>query len=317
MARAQIALVLTSILSVAWCSREEGLDTSTMLQVSAPPDAVAHAGADGHDRRTPRVMGSARDLTLQIGETAGICHTVFLTSVFTAWGNERRETPSLRFFERYYRAMTSLASGGPGAVVLYDDLPMDIVRNFSDDAVSFQKVDISGFDPKMSLDELRYSVFEEAIKKHSEWKTIFMTDIRDAVVLRDPCPLVAGHADKLFAGSRPARLNLTSDEQLAQSGGNYLTWDVAQSDSPHLELNPVVLGGRRPVVLKALGKVRELSSDSQLAAESRSRADRSSASAIHYAADSALGKDKVMAGVPLHSKLDANKHRADVYFWCK
>mmetsp|Transcript_105114 Transcript_105114/g.304084 ORF Transcript_105114/g.304084 Transcript_105114/m.304084 type:complete len:324 (+) Transcript_105114:63-1034(+) len=317
MARAQIALVLTSILSVAWCSREEGLDTSTMLQVSAPPDAVAHAGADGHDRRTPRVMGSARDLTLQIGETAGICHTVFLTSVFTAWGNERRETPSLRFFERYYRAMTSLASGGPGAVVLYDDLPMDIVRNFSDDAVSFQKVDISGFDPKMSLDDLRYLVFEEQIQKHPEWSTIFITDMRDALVLRDPCSLVDGHADKLFAGSRPARAPPSYDGKLVQVDGNYLAWNVSQLDTSHLELNPMVLGGKRPVILKALGKVRDLLSDQQLSIVSRNRADGVNASAITHAAYSALGKDKVMTGVPLHSKSIAYDHRTDDYFWCK
>jgi len=321
---ARIGFVLALFrLSMAWCSREEALrsgtgaiDTSAMLQLSA-----LNASSGGHDPRIPRRMSSEdMDLTWQAGDLAEGCHTVFLTSVFTTHGNHhsgRQETPSFKFFESYYRSMTSLQGRGPGVLVLYDDLPADLVRNFSDGAVSFQKVDLSGFDPKMSLDDLRYLVFEEQIQKHPEWSTIFITDMRDALVLRDPCSLVDGHADKLFAGSRPARAPPSYDGKLVQVDGNYLAWNVSQLDTSHLELNPMVLGGKRPVILKALGKVRDLLSDQQLSIVSRNRADGVNASAITHAAYSALGKDKVMTFVPVHSKSNAYEHRTDVYFWCK
>jgi len=309
-----------------------------MLQVSSPravnpgagrvPSAgelslATVASAVGHPL-TPPGAGSDLDLAMLLADHSGDCKTVLLTNVFTTREDpqaKRHGMPTFEYFERYYRSILSLPSGRASAVIFYDDLPEDLVRNYTsgDGAVSFTKVDISGLDPIMGLNDLRYQVFEEHIKKHPEWETIFMTDINDVTVIHNPCAFVDRTPDKLFVGSQtePLKPREFIHHKFEQAGGKYLKWYEAQPDFSLPLLNAGIIGGKRSVVLRALRKVNEMLEDPELPGRKMDVGVRINMEAVNYVFYTAFGRESLVTGVPLHSKFYYFQNRTDVYFWHK
>jgi len=297
-------------------------DGSSMLQLQR---ARGEAGSgESRDDRRPPSGGSDLDLSILLDEHSEACHTVYLTNVFTTRPDpqgKRKGVPDFTYFERYYRSILSLPTGRASAVILYDSLPEDLVRNYStgDDVLSFRKVDISKLDPLMGLNDLRFLVFEEEVKKHPEWSTIFMTDIRDVLAIHNPCMFVKRHPEKIFVGSQPNSLKpyWVAAKQFGRAGGKYLAWYTAQPDDAVPELNAGLIGGRRPVVLKVLSKIIEVLLDP----ETTGRKERTNVTinmpAVNYGIYTNFGMKMIVTGRPLHSEFRGYENRTDVYFWHK
>jgi len=260
-------------------------------------------------------------MPLLLDDHSSTCETVFLTTAFGSRPDpqaKRYKPPTLDYIERYYRSILSIPGGKAKALIFHDGLPDDIVRNYStaDGAVTFVKVDLSGMDENLGLNDLRYQVYEEQVKKHAEWETVFMTDASDVVALHNPCVLVARQPDKIFVGSQPSHIKPFPYIQMKfeEMGGKYLEWYKAQEDGKVTLLNAGIIGGRRSRVLDALAEINQALLDPMLEVRRNGSNVRVNMPAINYVFHAQLGDDKIVTGAPLHSKFWAYEDRADVYF---
>mmetsp|Transcript_117158 Transcript_117158/g.338721 ORF Transcript_117158/g.338721 Transcript_117158/m.338721 type:complete len:344 (-) Transcript_117158:84-1115(-) len=343
MARASAPLacaLVWSLLVAAWSQGEElgsacGDDETTSTLQLLGVDAVAgsslvQAGSESRDSvgdsapRGPPGGGGDLDLRLLIEDHNQTCTTVFLTNVFTTRADpqgKRKGIPDFTYFERYYRSIMAIPSGRAQAVVLYDYLPEDLIRNYSvgDKALTFKKVDVSKIDKLMGLNDLRFLLFEDEVKAHPEWGTIFMTDIRDVMAIHNPCSFVDRHPDKLYVGSQPNNMKPYKWmlRQFDMAGGKYLEWYNSQPDDDRLELNAGLLGGKRPMILQVLRKINAMLMDPELGGRKNQTNVTVNMAAVNYACYEGFGIERVVTGAPLHSEFRAFENRTDVYFWHK
>eukprot|EP00429_Kryptoperidinium_foliaceum_P018701 CAMPEP_0176038796 /NCGR_PEP_ID=MMETSP0120_2-20121206/19229_1 /TAXON_ID=160619 /ORGANISM="Kryptoperidinium foliaceum, Strain CCMP 1326" /LENGTH=354 /DNA_ID=CAMNT_0017372191 /DNA_START=65 /DNA_END=1129 /DNA_ORIENTATION=+ len=326
----------------ATCAPAPGtIDQISMLQVhgveavaskvlaTSGDESHAHVGSQNKhhgpkELRGPPGGGVDLDLEMLVEDHSQACHTVFLTNVFTTRADpqgKRKGMPDFTYFERYYRSMLSLPSGRASALILYDYLPEELVSNYTtgDGTVSFLKVDVSHIDKLMGLNDLRFLVFEEQVKKHPEWETIFLTDIRDVMAIHNPCFFVNRNPDKLFVGSQPNNLKpyKWALRQFAMAGGKYLDWYNSQPDDDVVELNAGLLGGKRPMILSVLRKINEMLMDPELGGRKNHTNVTVNMAAVNYACYQGFGKEKVVTGSPLHSEFRSFENRTNVYFWHK
>jgi len=202
------------------------------------------------------------------------------------------------------------------SVVLHDILDENITNTYTtrDGAVSFRKVDISGMDPIMGLNDLRFLLFEEELNKHPEWDTVFLTDIRDVVVVHNPCSLVEERPDALFVQSEKSSMKPFPyvRGKFEEMGGKYLEWYDAVPDQTNL-LSPGLIGGKRSVVLKALDGLNAVMTDPELASRKEGKV-KINFVAANYAFRTNFDSKNIVTGSPLHSEYWAYENRTDVYF---
>eukprot|EP00429_Kryptoperidinium_foliaceum_P065001 CAMPEP_0176067148 /NCGR_PEP_ID=MMETSP0120_2-20121206/33514_1 /TAXON_ID=160619 /ORGANISM="Kryptoperidinium foliaceum, Strain CCMP 1326" /LENGTH=341 /DNA_ID=CAMNT_0017400761 /DNA_START=51 /DNA_END=1076 /DNA_ORIENTATION=+ len=302
----------------------------SMLQIAPATGPLGSSSAEGiellqalaaSDPRTPPGGGDDLDMSLLLEDHRSTCHTVFLTTVFGSRPDPQgkiHKPPTFDYIDRYYRSILAIPGGRAQAVVLYDTLPLDVIRNYStgDGTVQFVNVDISGMDEKLGLNDLRYQVFEEQVKKHPEWDTIFMTDASDVIALHNPCVLVDKQPDKIFVGSQPQKMKPYTYIQMkfGELGGKYFDWYMAQPDGKLQLLNAGIIGGRRAKVLDALARMNKVLLDPELAIRRNGSEVKVNMPAFNYVFHAEFGDDKIVTGAPLHSKFWEYEARADVYF---
>mmetsp|Transcript_41309 Transcript_41309/g.115035 ORF Transcript_41309/g.115035 Transcript_41309/m.115035 type:complete len:354 (+) Transcript_41309:44-1105(+) len=269
--------------------------------------------------------GSALHLSLLLDDHSSTCETVFLTTLLSTRDDPQRHVaiqPNFTYIEAYWRSILSLPGGRAKAVVLHDSMPEEFTKKYTmpDGTFSFVKVDLSHVDPLMGLNDLRYQLFEEEVKKHPEWDNIFMTDGQDVVVLHNPCALVEQHPEKVFAHSQEGQ-TLKSytwmKEKFEQMGGKYYDWYAKAKEDPAMTvMNAGILGGARPVVLKALAKLNAAILDPNLVRRKEGHQLISNMAAFNYVLRQDFAGD-IVTGFPLHSKWFEWSNRTDVYFWHK
>jgi len=271
------------------------------LQVSTAQSGGAEIRASGHgDGLTPPGAGSELDLKLLLDDHNKACDTVFLTGLFTTRGDGQGELLKklgFQYFSRYYLSILSLPSGRAKSVIMYDDLPEDLIKRYTtgDGTVSFVKANTSG---QESSKDFRFKVFEEEVSRHPEWGNVFVTNSHDVTVVHNPCVIVEQHPEKLFVGSQDSHMEM----------------HTAPEEKSLPELSSGILGGKRSVVLKALRKINKVVSDPEFISAAPDTVDLF-AEAINYAGAAEFGTQMVMTGSPLHSLYGARETRTDVYFW--
>lgn len=159
-------------------------------------------------------------------------HTVFLTTVFSTGHypvHPGRVEPSVAYFEKYMRHILKIPGGRVKAVVLHDSIPENVTGplTMADGSFSFVKVDTLRFPKHLSLVDMRYLIFEEQVKQHPEWSTLFMSDVHDIQFFHNPCVLVDRQPDKVFVHSQEKqrlRGNGFVAAQFQVLGGQYYEW---------------------------------------------------------------------------------------------
>jgi len=320
----------------AACARDDGEGEVALLQVHGQRPlrstgeelnlAISAEEADNND--LPAYMsglqapgaGSALDLNLMLDDHSSKCETVFLTTLLSTRHDPQRAvsiTPNFTYIEAYYRSILSLPGGRAKAVILYDSLDEDMTSKYEiPDAISFVKVDISNMDPLLGLNDLRYQLFEDQIRKHPEWDTVFMTDSRDVVVLHNPCVLVERQPEKVFVGSQTESMKPRwwFNESFHGMGGKYLDWYEAQPNHTKIKLSAGIMGGKRDLVLLGLESLNAVLTDPELELRKKGRQVAVNMAAFNYVFHGEFDDDTV-TGFPLHSKWNYWENRTDVYFW--
>jgi len=264
--------------------------------------------------------GSALHLSLLLDDHSSTCETVFLTTLLSTRDDPQRHVaiqPNFTYIEAYWRSILSLPGGRAKAVVLHDSMPEEFTKKYTmpDGTFSFVKVDLSHVDPLMGLNDLRYQLFEEEVKKHPEWDTVFMTDSRDVVVLHNPCVLAERQPDKVFVGSQQDSMKPRwwFNESFHAMGGKYLEWYEAQPDGK-TKLSAGIMGGKRDLVLKGLAQLNAALMDPELELRKKGHTVAVNMAAFNYVFHGDM-EQNVVTGHPVHSKWNEWENRTDVYFW--
>jgi len=278
------------------------------------------SGLDLADPGTPPCCGSDLDMTMLLEDHNAQCETVFLTTLLATRKDPQSKIygpPDFSYFQRYWRSILALPAGAGKAVIMHDYLPDNVTSNYStkDGSVSFVKVDISGFDPLLGLNDLRYQLFEQQVKNHPDWDTVFLTDISDVVVLHNPCAFVERQPERVFVGSQHAKMKPYKfiRDKFLELGGKYLEWYDAQPDDHYTMLNAGILGGKRSMVLAALERMNAVVTDPELASRKAGEPVRVNMAAFNYVFYTAFANQTV-TGHPLHSQFSLYDNRTDVYF---
>mmetsp|Transcript_115053 Transcript_115053/g.321557 ORF Transcript_115053/g.321557 Transcript_115053/m.321557 type:complete len:325 (+) Transcript_115053:75-1049(+) len=286
-------------------------DATALLQLQNPPE---------HPRDFPPGGGLHLDLQLLMDDHVSDCDTVFLTTVLGSRHDPVRGgyiKPDFGYFERFYRSILAIPGGRAKAVILHDFLPENMTSRFTtaDGSFSFVKVDISNVDHLLGLNDLRYQLYEEEVKKHPEWDTVFMTDSRDVVVLHNPCVLAERQPDKVFVGSQQDSMKPRwwFNESFHAMGGKYLEWYEAQPDGK-TKLSAGIMGGKRDLVLKGLAQLNAALMDPELELRKKGHTVAVNMAAFNYVFHGDM-EQNVVTGHPVHSKWNEWENRTDVYFW--
>mmetsp|Transcript_52777 Transcript_52777/g.152162 ORF Transcript_52777/g.152162 Transcript_52777/m.152162 type:complete len:147 (+) Transcript_52777:19-459(+) len=146
-----------------------------------------------------------------------------------------------------------------------------------------------------------------------------MTDICDVTAIHNPCAFVSRNPDKIYVGSQPNDLKPYHwiQRQFSFAGGKYLEWYDSLPDGDRVELSAGILGGRRPVILRALGMISGMVTDPNLARKTLGLEVTVNMAAVNYVAYTGFGKEGVVTGAPLHSEFRAYSNMTNLYFWHK
>lgn len=258
-----------------------------------------------------------------LDDHSSTCSTVFLTTVFSTRSDPIHGgfiEPGLAYFERYMQSILKIPGGRVKAVVLHDSIPENMTGplTVADGSFSFTKVDISRFPKWLSVNDVRFLLFEEVVKQHPEWVTVFMSDVHDVRFFHNPCVLVERQPDKVFVHSQDLESLAGSGfmrGKFRMLGGQYDKWynHTKAANSTIRVLNAGVVGGRRPVVLDVLAKMRAIYQDPDFVERRRGRRTCVNMAVVNYVLYTEFAT-RIETGYPLHGRWLAHSNRSDVDF---
>jgi lipopolysaccharide biosynthesis glycosyltransferase len=134
------------------------------------------------------------------------CSTVLLTTFIIGkedWQRKKHQSAEFKYMSKFYNAVRSFSESALKAVVLHDGLPENFTSKYttSDSQITFEKIDLSKYDRMLGVNDVRYHFFREQLEAHSDWDTVFITDVSDVVIRVNPCTVVSQQGrDKVYAG---------------------------------------------------------------------------------------------------------------------
>lgn len=143
-------------------------------------------------------------------------NSVILTSYFTkkehpnsihdthviGRGNDGKVSNNrFEYIQPWYDSINQIDVHG---VIFHDDLSDDFCNQYSNDKITFVKVEES----KWSNLDYRWMCYEKFIKQKDNYENIFMTDCSDVSVVKDPSQLVRDESEiDLFVGKDSIKLS--------------------------------------------------------------------------------------------------------------
>jgi hypothetical protein len=302
----------------------QGVQTNSLLQSgSFQKKITAAALGDGLTETIEQEHGLEDNQTEAEVSVEGTCNLMILTNMFTSKPDPQYKVevkPSFEYMERFYR---SALATGVNVTILHDGLPDELVRSKTSPTVHFQWVNVSAYDPEYSLNDVRFLIFGDVIKRHPEWANIFNTDIRDVTIKRNPC--LELRPGTLYAGSDSMSLRepVTSpsfhrlqEATTSQLGGKYSQWyhNLDNRTAALPLLNCGVLGGTRAVMSEVYSRMRDIFTDEHLAARQNGLPMNVDMGALNYVARNGFIFD-VVTGAPVSSRFKMYEdQRTDVWF---
>lgn len=268
------------------------VDVSNLLQVARKPHLTLPIEEDPLLAATPLV-----------DDHSITCHAVFLTAVLSTKSDLGCAQPGAAFFDKYMRFISKIPGGRVKAVILHDALPENVTGRLAqaEGPLSFVKVNVTSFDPRVSLDDLLFLLYEEQVKQHLEWSTVFMSNEHDVKAFQNPCVLVGRHPDKAFVHSQKR-------STLAQG-----SWTVGISTTLGGEHYGGFIGGGRLVVLDMLAKLRVVILDPEKALTTEGRFTDLSIAPVNHV----LRKDFSTNIAPFQSQRLLHTNWTDIEFALK
>ena len=209
----------------------------------------------------------------------------------------------ITYIKPWYYSIKKLGLNG---IVFHDGLSDNFVKQYETNRIKFFYVNSNEYD--LSLNDLRYFVYYDYIKKHKNIKNIFMTDGNDVTIVKNP------FTDKLLTKICVGKeLNLIGENkwmirkinQFNQSNKDKFVYDKSYST-----YSAGILGGRRRDVLNFLSSMIKIFENFN----SKQRKENLNMIVFNYVIYNKFNED-VISGEDLHSKYKKyENHRKDIYF---
>jgi len=237
-----------------------------------------------------------------------------LTTFFTTKKDWQRGKYAKAQFDKIGKLYVSALRRALRVMVLYDELPQDLIFQYSTDFFRFHRVNLSDFDMRYGVNDLRYFFFQRLVKEHTEWSSVFIVDAFDVRVGMDPCESIK--PETLYVGVELDKLrnHPWMKARFFKMGGKYKKWYTSMVDAKMKILNCGITGGSRDIMLSLLQRMTEVITDPNLAPNRNSEDVNLNMAALNYIVYTEF-RDKYVGGVPVHSlyKRFQNK-RTDVWF---
>jgi hypothetical protein len=180
---------------------------------------------------------------------------VLLTTYFCRNADPQRKVCAppndITYIAPWYESVSRL--GLPG-VVFHDGMSQDFIHQYQTESIAFEYVDPESF--TCSVNDFRFFIYLEFLRKRPEIERVFMTDGNDVQIVQDPFPLL--RSNRIYVGSELERIE---ESQWMRRR----IWQLNEG-SPHHRFrlsrfrkhtiyNAGILGGHRGIVLQFLEKM--------------------------------------------------------------
>lgn len=265
--------------------------------------------------RTPTVCGVAGPQTCASGTLPApqqSCGLMLLTTYFTTKKDWQRGIYTFVTYTKLRRLYRSSVRQGLNVTVLYDRLPQYFINRYANDRFRFQKVNLSAFDSRYGVNDVRYFSYRDLIKQHPEWKNIFLVDAFDVQVGSNPCAQLEDN--RLYVGQEHDTLKKHKwmVDRFKLLGGKYWKW-IRRVPKGARILNCGITGGRRDVVMNFVQRMTEVLADPDLAIRKSRKEIDLNMQALNYLVYNEF--PGFVTGKPVHSDFKGFQvRRKDVWF---
>lgn len=271
-----------------------------LFSVKEKPTVCGHAG--------PAVCASG-----SLPAPSHGCGLMLLTTYITTKKDWQRGKFARVQYSKVRRLYHSTVTKGINVTVLYDKLPVDFMQKYGNERFNFHQVDLTTFDKRYGVNDVRYFFFLQLIKAHPEWKTIFIVDLFDVRVPMNPCPGIQD--GRLYVGKEQDRLRRHPwmKARFLRMGGHYVEWYSTLGEQTRI-LNCGITGGRRDVMLRLVSRMTQVLEDPNLEIRKKGKEDINlNMAALNYIVYNEF--PDFISGAPLHSVYKRfENRRKDVWF---
>lgn len=156
---------------------------------------------------------------------------------------KRAPCNDFQYIKPWYNSIKKLGLNG---VVFHDGMSDDFIKKYQTEKIKFVYVDSNSYE--YSLNDLRYFVYLDYIKKNKNIKNIFMTDGNDVTVVKNPF----NKFNKLCVGNEPVKISNSSWMKKKIKRFNHSNTKKFTFNESNQIYNAGILGGRRDYVVKFL-----------------------------------------------------------------
>ena len=176
-------------------------------------------------------------------QTENVIMTTYFCNKKDPQRPKRAPCNDFQYIEPWYNSIKKLGLNG---VVFHDGMDDTFIKRYQNDKIKFVYVDSNSYE--YSLNDLRYFVYLDYIKKYKNIENVFMTDGNDVTVVKSPF----NKFNKICVGNEPVKITNSSWMKKKIKRFNYNNNKKFTFNKFNQIYNAGILGGRRNDVLKFL-----------------------------------------------------------------
>jgi len=246
------------------------------------------------------------------------CGLMVLTSYFTTKGDWQHGGAHARVeFSKIQKLYQTAIQNGLSVTVAYDSLPQEFVDTYASQRFRFVKVNMTEFDARYGLNDVRYFIFHRLLSENLDWKSIFIVDGFDVRSAMNPCSGI--EPGKIYVGSEPDELGRLKNHwwmnPLFQNmGGKYDQWYTSRVTEDMKMLNCGITGGQRDIMLQFLTRMTQVLGDPSLAIRQSNININVNMPALNYILYTEF-EGKFQYGQPVHSVFSRYENERKDVWW--
>eukprot|EP00434_Breviolum_minutum_P016250 symbB.v1.2.014320.t2/scaffold1020.1/size145545/8 len=247
------------------------------------------------------------------------CGLMVLTSYFTTKGDWQHDGVHANVsFSNIQKLYQTAIQNGLSVTVAYDSLPQEFVDTYASQRFRFVKVDLTEFDNRYGVNDVRYFIFHRLLSENLEWKSVFIVDGFDVRSGMNPCSGI--EPEKIYVGSEPDELgrrlkNHWWTTPLFQNmGGKYEQWYTSKVTEDMKMLNCGITGGQRDIMLQFLTRMVQVLQDPALAIRQSNQDINVNMAALNYILYAEF-EGKFQYGPPVHSVFKRYENERKDVWW--
>ncbi|CAE7948194.1 GATL10 [Symbiodinium sp. KB8] len=242
------------------------------------------------------------------------CGLMILTSYFTTkkdWQRGKYVKPTFSKIQKLYQ---TAVTNGLSVSVLYDVLPQEFLDAYASERFRFVQVNLTQFDKRYGVNDVRYFFFERLVQQNRDWKYIFIVDAFDVRSGMNPC--TGMQPGKIYVGGEQDRLKKHPwmKARFQKMGGKYNQWYTTKVTDKLKILNCGLTGGQRDMMLKLLSRMVQVLQDPALAIRQKNEDINLNMAALNYILYVEFD-GKFQYGPPVHSAYKRFENKRKDVWW--